>query len=298
MTPSVSPGEEWPGYYRGYRLRTNPDGDVWWQVYQGTDRLHLDPSPDDLVEQLLSLKRLGGRVRVTEDNDVITREETDDGYRTVYVGNLSVEGELVPRDAPEFSVDVNPTGLNPGDLWPSVYDGAKFSFSGGGEHIWWSNPATNRRHPVETPIPNSVLTALQTHKPKGGSFRITPWNDVITLVSAHPAPDTIQEQFSDLPRVVKNIIKLRKERGVEMLPVYVGKIHDTPIQIGEPKTLIDELSDEEREELEGWAASLGTNSPTREEDHSADSITQSESDDTEPIEEELPDDDPEDWYTG
>jgi hypothetical protein len=264
MTDTHSPGDAWSGYYRGYRLQTNHDGDVWWQVYQGTDRLYLEPVPDELVDQLLSLRRLGGRVRITEDNDVITREESDEGYEELYVGTLSLDGELVPQDAPEYSVEVSPSGLEPGDIWPSVYDGAKFSFSGGGDRIWWSNPETKKRHPVESSLSESILRTLQTYKPNGGSFRITPWNDVITLVSAHPASDRVREQFSGLPRVVQNIIQLRKERGLEMLPIYVGQVEETPIHIGEPKTLVGALSDEEQEELEGWAASLGTTTPTTE----------------------------------
>jgi hypothetical protein len=282
MNSNIHPGDEWPGYYRGYRLQTNPDGDVWWQVYQGTDRLYVEPTPDELVDNLLSLKRLGGRVRVTEDNSVITRVEEGDDYEVRYVGELPSADKLVPQDAPEYSVDIRPDGLSSGDLWPSVYDGAKFSI--GGDRIWWQHPGTHKRHPVETDLPDDVLATLQRLKPRGGSFRITPWNDVITLVEEPPNPTQTREQLHDLPRVIKNIIVLRRERGVEMLPIYVGSVDTVPIEVDEPRSLTDELSAQERAQLNSWAGSLGPTSTTDPDEHRV-------QDDTT----DFPDDDPEDW---
>ena len=301
MTGQRTPGDEWENHYRGYRLHTNPDGEVWWQVYQGTDRLYLDPTPQDLVEQLLDVKRLGGRVRVTEGNDVIAREEVDDEYRDVWVGELSMSGKLVPEDHPEFSVPVRPKGLDAGDLWPSVYDGAKYSFGPGAERVWWQNPDTHKRHPVETPLPDSVTSRLAQYKPSGGSFRVTPWNDVVTLVDAHPAPERVQEQIRDLPRVVKNVLKLRKERGVEKLPVYVGSIDAAPLSVSEPPSLTDSLDAEEQAELESWAGSLGATSATTPDEHSAadpDDAAASASDDGTATSDDysaVPNDDPADW---
>ena len=282
MSKTIESGEEWPDYYRGYRLQTNPDGDVWWQVYQGTDRLFLDPTPDDLVEDLLSLKRLGGRVRVTEDGDVVTRVEADEGYDTLYVGELTLEGQFVPTEAPEHSIDVRPTDLSTGDLWPSIYDGAKFSF--GGDRVWWQHPQTHKRHPVETELSKDVLGTLQQLKPHGGSFRVTPWNDVITLVEDPPNPNQARMQLQALPRVIKNIIIMRRERGVEMLPVYVGAVDTTPIAVSEPRSLTDRLSPDEQAQLDSWAGSLGPTTTTDPEQHRA---REAESD--------IPTDDPTDW---
>ncbi|WP_167768529.1 hypothetical protein [Haloarcula amylovorans] len=274
MISNLSPGDEWPDYYRGYRLRTNPDGDIWWQVYQGTDRLFLDPTPDTLLEDLRSIKRLGGRVRITEDNDVITRIEDGDDYSDVYVGELTLTGKLVPKDDPSYGIDVHPTGLTPGDVWPSVYDGAKYSF--GGDRVWWKHPGTHKRHPVKTALSKDVHTTLQRHKPRGGSFRVTPWNDVVTLVENPPDPSKTQDQLHELPRVVKNIIVMRKKRGVEMLPIYVGSLDDTPIEVREPRSLTSELTPDEQAELDSWAGSLGSTTETNPDDHRFD-------------------DDPEDW---
>lgn len=251
-------GATWPGYYRGYRLQTNADGEVWWQPYQGTERLHLEPTPDDLLDKLLSIDRLGGRVRITEGNAALTRIEVADEYEQRYVGDVELDGELVPPEDPEYAIPVQPDGLSPGDLWPSVYDGAKFSFAG--DRVWWQSGDDHRRHPVESPLPQSIRNALAQLKPRGGSFRVTPWNDVLTLVSDPPNPEEAREQLGELPRVVKNIITLRRERGVEMLPVYVGTLSETPLEITESRSLTDPLSASEQEDLDSWAGSLGSTS--------------------------------------
>lgn len=282
MNATPTPGDEWPSFYRGYRLQTNPDGDVWWQVYNGTERLYLEPTPDDLVEQLLSLKRLGGRVRVTEANAVITRVEDGDDYEDIYVGDLSLSGKLVPENDTQYSIDIQPDGLSSGDLWPSVYDGAKYSFSE--DRVWWQHPQTHKRHPVETDLPNSVHSTLQRLKPTGGSFRVTPWNDVITLVEDPPDPDQVRQQLHDLPRVIKNIIVLRRERGVERLPIYVGSLDTVPLEVSEPRSLTDALSQEERAQLDAWTGSIGPTETTNPDDHRIDGASDTP-----------PKDDPEDW---
>jgi hypothetical protein len=278
MTTDYAPGDEWEDHYRGYRLQTNPDGEVWWQVYQGTDRLYLEPTPTDLVDTLLKAKRLGGRIRITEGTDVLTRRESDDGYEQLWLGTVDLDCQLVPEGAEEFSIEVRPTGLESGDLWPSVYDGAKYSFGPGAERFWWQNSETHKKHPVTTDLSESVVSSLASLKPQGGSFRVTPWNDVITLVDTDRA-SAAREQIRDLPRVVKNIIRLRKERGVEKLPVYVGSLRRTPLEVTDPPSLTDSLSEDEQEELESWAASLGSTSTTTPDEHTAD----------------LPADDPTDW---
>lgn len=282
MSDDLTPGDEWPNHYRGYRLQTNAEGDVWWQVYQGEERLTLDPTPDGLVDDLLSVKRLGGRIRVTEDNAVIARIEEGGEYKAIYVGELSLAGEYVPPEDPEFSVQVRPSGLSNGDLWPTVYDGAKYAFID--DRVWWQHPGTHQRHPVETSLPTDVLGSLQRLKPRGGSFIVTPWNDVVTLVEDPPNPEQTREQLHDLPRVIKNIIVLRRERGVEMLPIYVGSIEDVPLEVSEPRSLTDELSPEERAQLDSWAGSVGQTVPTDPDDHKV----------RDPAE-DMPSDDPESW---
>jgi hypothetical protein len=167
------------------------------------------------------------------------------------------------------------TEISSGDLWPSVYDGAKFSF--GGDRVWWQHPQTHKRHPVETDLPNDVLTTLQRLKPRGGSFRVTPWKDVITLVETPPNQERTREQLHDLPRVVKNIIIMRRERGVEMLPIYVGT------EVSDSLSITDRLSPAEQAQLDSWAGSLGPTSSTDVDNHRVGD------------EDDVPMDDPEDW---
>lgn len=292
MTPTYEPGDRWSQHYRGYRLQTNPDGDVWWQAYQGTDRLFLDPVPENLIESLLDLKRLGGRIRITEGNDVLTRAEEDDEYDTYWIGNLDLSGDLVPPDNPEFSIPVRPDGIEAGDFWPSVYDGAKYSFGPGVERIWWANPQTHKRHPVRDSLDRKVVSTLSRFKPQGGSFRVTPWNDVLTLVDLDQLPAATRSEFDSLPRVVKNLIALRRDRGgIQKLPVYVGQIENTPLSIDDPPSLTDPFEDDEGG-VDSWLDSLGETSQTNMDNHTVDeSATGSESGEVD----DIPDDDPIDW---
>lgn len=290
MSSAHEPGDRWSKHYRGYRLRTNPDGDVWWQAYQGTDRLYLKPTPDSLVESLLDLKRLGGRLRITEDNDVLARVEEGDEYETYWIDTVNLSGDLVPPDDPSFSVPMQPDNIDPGDFWPSVYDGAKYSFGPGVERIWWANPHTHKRHPVQDALPQDVSTTLSRFKPQGGSFRITPWNDVLTLVDLDQVPSETRSEFDALPRVVKNLISLRRDRGgVQKLPMYVGQVDTTPLSIADPPSLTDPFEDDDG--VGGWLDSLGETSQTDVKNHTVDDSNA----DSQSGYDDIPDDDPSDW---
>lgn len=296
MASDYEPGDAWQNHYRGYRLHANADGEVWWQVYQGTDRLYLEPTPDRLVESLLDQKRLGGRVRITENNDVLTCREDGDGDEVVWVGDVPLEGEFVPADAPEYGIPLQPDDVESGDLWPSVYDGAKYSFAPSVERVWWTNPSTHKRHPVRTQLPTAVTGELGRRKPQGGSFRVTPWNDVLTLVDLDNLSPAAKAQFDELPRVVKNIIKLRKERGVEKLPVYVGHVERTPFKIDEPPSLTDPVSADDLG-VDDWTKSLGSTTQTDPANHrTKEPASEPSSDDTDEAEDvDIPVDDPIDW---
>jgi hypothetical protein len=265
----LSAGDEWPEHYRGFTLQISPDRTVWWQLYNGTERLELSEFPSEVIDSLLEVKHLGGRVHITECGDVLTRVEEDSGdsYQNVYIGSVDLSGDLVPDEGEEYGIPIQPSGLSEGDLWPSVYDGSRYSFAG--DRVWWQSGSDHRRHKVEGEFAPSIIRKLKQYKPSGGSFRITPWGDVITLVPSHPAPGTVREQFGELPRVVQNIIKLRKNRDVEMLPVYIGTIEDRDISVKEPRSLTDSLSEEEQEDLASWATGLGTTSRTSNDSHTA-----------------------------
>lgn len=323
MSESGSPskGDDWSSHYRGYRLQISPDRFVWWQLYNGTDRLELKPVPDSIVDDLLEIKPSGGRIHITETNQVLTRlDEGRRDFRDVYVGEMYVNGELVPPEHPEFSIDIQPGDMTVGDLWPSVYDGSRYSFLN--QRVWWKNGETKRRHMVDGEFDSNILRRLNRYKPKGGSFRITPWGDVITLVPMHPSPEQAGKQFESLPRVTQNIIRLRKERGVDMLPIYIGTMDNSSISVSNPGSITDELSGKERESLSSWAKNLGRTSSTSADSHRAMSSTQTQTntsntpdedesttesngkegkkevgqDDEElPEDDDLPDDDPLDW---
>ncbi|MDT3436062.1 hypothetical protein [Haloarcula sp. 1CSR25-25] len=294
MTSRHESGDRWTEHYRGYRLRTNPDGDVWWQAYQGTDRLYLEPAPEDLVESLLELKRLGGRIRITEGNDVLTRAEEGDEYETYWIGSFDLKGELIPPEDPDFSVPVQPDDLEPGDFWPSVYDGAKYSFGPGVERIWWDNPQTHKRHPVQESLSQELVTTLSRYKPQGGSLRVTPWNDILTLVDLDKLPSQTKTEFDSLPRVVKNLIALRRDRGgVQKLPIYAGQVDDTPFSIDDPPSLTDPF-EQESGGVDSWLDSLGETSQTDVDNHTV-SGSEIESDPGNEHDTDIPDDDPVDW---
>ena len=254
------PGESWTDYYRGYSFSVNAEGEVWWQAYNGTDRLRLDPAPDAILENLLGIKRQGGRIRVTEAGDVITRAEmagADDAYEALYVGSTDLEGRLVPPDDPTHSVALSPTELQPGNLWSSVYDGAKYSFTG--DRFWWHNAESKLRHPFADPLSDTIVSELRRLRPQGGSFRVTPQGDVLTQIPPDRSPSDVREQFRALPHPVKRVLQLRRNRGdVDMIPVYVGTLDATnrPIHVEEPTQLTDPLTDEEEASLEGWAAAV------------------------------------------
>jgi hypothetical protein len=252
----LSVGDEWGYHYRGLSLQTSPNGEVWWQLYQGTDLLRLNPAPEKIVDRLLDHKRIGGRFHVTERGDALTRVENGEEYEQIYLGKIDdLDGELVPDGAEEYSIDLQPDGLEPGDLWPSIYDGSRYSFVG--DRFWWHSGQSHKRHPVPDGLPTDIEQGLQRYKRDGGSFRVLPWGDVITLVPIHPTPEKVEEQFNELPRVVRNIIKLRKDRDVEMLPVYIGSLDDYQIEVNDPTSLTDKLSAEEEESLNSWAQNLG-----------------------------------------
>jgi hypothetical protein len=282
---TASRGDAWEGHYRGFTFHVNADGDMWWQQYNGEERLFVSDPPASLVEAVLEVKPQGGRIRVTEQNEVIAKVDkaSGTGYDQVYIDQIPELQTLQPDSEPEYAIKLQPTDVDRGDLWPSVYDGTRFSLSST-DRIWWHNPETKRRHQISSGIPPEIAQAILAHKRQGGSFRVTPWGNVITLISAVPDPGTIKEQFAELPRVVQNIIQLRNDRGLEMLPVYIGSIGDSPIEIEEPRSLTDELDDSAWDDIEDWIDNLG---PTA---TASDEIDETES-------ESEYDDDPEEWAT-
>ncbi|WP_336361571.1 hypothetical protein [Haladaptatus sp. ZSTT2] len=297
----LSIGEKWSEHYRGFRLHVNQKEDVWWQVYNGTDRLKCEDFPKEIVEDLLEVRPLGGRIHITETGQVLTKleeEESDtEEYTGVWIGEVDLSGKLVPDADKSKAIEIQPTGLSAGDLWPSVYDGARYSYNVNGR-LWWRNTQTRKNHSVTSTLPDNIWRQLRVYKPEGGSFRVTPNGDVITLIR-DPAPQLVREQFGSLPPVVRNIIKLRKERAdLSMLPVYIGTLENPSFSVEEPPSLTRDLSPEEEQALEDWAASLGSTDKTSPENHKATPDSATEATDSQTEEEEPApefDDDPIEW---
>lgn len=259
------PGDIWPEHYRGLKLHFNEDEEVWWRVYRGTGRLLVEGLSRDLIRTMLQYKGEGGSIRITEDKDILTKipsEDDGDNIEETWLGKLDNSLELVPLDEKGNKLDqhrfpLHPSGLNPGDLWPSIYDGAKYSFVGR-DRIWWRS-SEGIHYPVIQNFPDDIMKELLYYKSEGGSFRITPKRKIITLVPAHPRPEKAAEQFDALPQNVKKIIKLRKERGLEMIPIYIGEIN-MEWDLGKPESIVAPLSEEESEQLKDWIKSFGKKS--------------------------------------
>lgn len=267
----LSPGDPWTDPYRGMTLHMGGDNRIWWHPYRGHGRLYLEDAPDELVTALDRVKPAGAQFRVTEQNDVLAKveDEQEGSYDPVWAGRLETSSPLIVEEDPENptpkasrTVELEPAGLSPGDLWPSVYDGTRFSMTDQ-ETVWWEDSGTHYRHDI-TGIPRSILDEMVVRKPAGGSFRVTPWGDAITLVGTVPRPDHLIEQQDDLPRPVQQIIWIRKERGLNMLPVYLGSFDPADIEIEEPARLDKDLTAQQDEEIRAWIKSLGPSSTTSE----------------------------------
>lgn len=258
---SLSTGDPWPAHYRGLTLHLDSSGDIWWRPYRGEQRLFVEDPPESLVQALLEVKPRGAMFRVTEHQDVIAKiENHEDGtYDPVYVGRLEEPGRLLPDRDDKYPVELHLSELDEGDLWPSIYDGSLYSLSSP-DTIWWHDPDSKRRHQVTDGLPHGIAQAIVFQKNGGGSFRITPWGDVITLIGTVPEPEDAVEQFRNLPRPIRNIVQLRNDRGGDMLPIYVGNIGDNRISIEEPRSLTDPLDEGAQQELEDWIRSLGPTS--------------------------------------
>jgi len=250
----MKPNDDWSGHYRGYRLRADDRQNVWWVPYRGEERLYSRNAPKEILIGIKKVKPEGGSVRVTETGDVIGKVNENGEWKPKWIGRLKKPLVFSTRDSPNIKLNMRPTGLDPGHIWSSIYDGAKYSFQGR-DRLWWTNPEGYRQYANER-FPEKILKELLYYKTNGGSVRITPWGDVLTLVPTHPAPpEKLIRQFDALKPIVANIIRLRKERDVYMLPVYIGEI-DFEITLNPPRKLTEPLSPEKREEMRKFLASF------------------------------------------
>lgn len=264
-----NPCDPWTDPYRGLTLHLGGGDRVWWHPYRGHGRLYMEETPEDLIAALKQVKPTGAQFRVTEQNDVLAKmEDSREGsYDPVWVGRLEDSTSLIVEadddgrsPTADRRVELEPTDLSPGDLWPSIYDGTRLSMSSV-DAVWWEDPGTNYRFDVAG-IPEAILEEIMLRKPAGGSLRVTPWGDAITLVESVPRPKQLASQFDDLPVPIRQIIRIRKERGVEMLPVYVGSFDPSDLELQPPARLDEDLRAEQDRRIRSWIEELGEGGTT------------------------------------
>lgn len=210
----LGPGDLWDdpaeGYYRGSKYHCGPQGDVWWALPSGLGKVHAVGGHEDVVAEFLKLRPEGGSFRITEDGAVITREPTT--FAPIYVCEY---GETLRFE----DVDVLGAGIQPLDLWPSFYDGSRYSFKK--ERTWWKDPeAVSWRETKET-LPKEIRDRFFRVKPDGGSLRITENGKVLALIGPQPLPRHIEDQYKALNNTQKNLIAVKAQTAA-LLPVYLG----------------------------------------------------------------------------
>lgn len=213
----LDPGDVWDdpaeGYYRGSKYHCSTRGEVWWALPSGLGKVRAIAGHEDIVAEFLKLRPAGGSFRITEDGAVITRDPTT--FSPIYVCEY---GETLHFE----EVNVVGAGAQPLDLWPSFYDGSRYSFKKG--RTWWRDPEGISWRETRETLPNEIRDRFFKVKPDGGSLRITENGKVLTLIAPQPLPRNIEDQYNALNNTQKNLIAV-KTHAVELLPVYLGEFH-------------------------------------------------------------------------
>ena len=236
----LDPGDPWDdsaeGYYRGSKYRCSPTGDVRWTLPSGLGKVRAVAGYEDIVSEFLKLRPEGGTFRITEDGAVITKDQTS--FEPIYVCEY---GETL-----EFEdVDVLGEGVQPLDLWPSFYDGSRYSFKR--RRTWWRDPqALSWRETIES-LPKLIRDRFLQVKPDGGSIRVTENRKVLTLIKPQPLPRHMKPQYEALNNIQKTLIIINKH-ATDLLPVYLGELHGG-LTLHPSAHLNDPLSPEEEADL-------------------------------------------------
>ena len=209
-------GDRWDEHYRGTKYHCKPDGEFWWELpdrqNMATVRIVATGGFQPVADAYLSLRPEGGSLRVTETGVVLTRMPTDT-WEAVYVADYDVPLEFA-------SVDVLGRGVAPLGLWPSFYDGARYSYKGG--RLWWRNSADGVWQETRETLPPDIEARFRQVKPDGGSIRVTENGKVLALIAPQPLPPGLKEQYEALTDLQKRLIEV-KMRNVALLPVFLGE---------------------------------------------------------------------------
>ncbi len=209
-------GDRWDEHYRGTKYHCKPDGEFWWELPDRQNMATVKVVATDGFQQVadayLSLRPEGGSLRITETGVVLTRMPTDT-WDAVYVTDYDVPLEFA-------SVDVLGSGVAPLGLWPSFYDGARYSYKGG--RLWWKNSADGVWQETREPLPRDIEARFRQVKPDGGSIRVTENGKVLALIAPQPLPPGLKGQYEALTDTQKRLIEV-KMRNVALLPVFLGE---------------------------------------------------------------------------
>lgn len=119
---TIKLGDEWPYHYRGTRYHYNNNQEVWWQTFNDGLRIQVKSGHELIIKELMKLKTEGGSFRITETGDVIAKIEKDNLWNTIFICEMDEPFKM------EEIIDLTPAKIQPGDLWPGFYDGARYSY--------------------------------------------------------------------------------------------------------------------------------------------------------------------------
>ena len=210
-------GQPWADPYRGSRYHFNPLREVWWHAALTKDKVRAKSGHEDLIDELLAFQPEGGSFRITETAAVLAKTPAGENeWQPFYVADY-----LTPL---EFEhVDVLGNGVEPLDLWPAFYDGARYSVKRG--TLWFKNVAEDVWQRTKEPLPQDLQERFDKVKPTGGSLRITENGKVIVLIEPQPMAAHIEGQYKALSTVQKNLIEI-KFSTTHRIPIFLGEHHD------------------------------------------------------------------------
>ena len=244
-------------FYRGTHYHFNSENQIWWrpskEAFQGGLKATVTSNHSHLLKKLRKIRPEGGSFRITENNIVLTKIKRKDGnWVPVFVDELETPFQFKEK------IENLPINLEPGDLWPSFYDGSKFSSIRSGEtKVWFRQPLSSvegetlsysSRRYVEHNMPKGVEKEFSYYKGQGGSFRITENGYVITLISPQPLSDRLKEQWDNFSDTQQRLIEVKVE-GTQMLPIFLGIWESPSIKLKPSKDYSRKLGKGEKEKM-------------------------------------------------
>lgn len=226
--------------YRGSKYHFDSEGNIWWSVPESGGRINARSGVNRIAPLLLAKRKEGGSFRITEAGEILTLKSDPDGV----TGEVLQVGKY--QQPLEFEgVDVLGKGISAFDLWPSFYDGARYSFRG--DKIWWHNPKDGTDQYTNESLPPALLGRLARVKPQGGRFCVTENGCVLTLIPPQPLPANIVAQFGSLSDLQRNLVRIKTETA-EMIPIFIGTFK-SGFTLKPVRRLTDPLTDSELERL-------------------------------------------------